>query len=176
MTNIAEEYAAALYAICFREKKIDEFLRQFALINEAVSKNCGYLELLDSPSLLLSERLALIDTAFGTAADEHIISFLKLLCENGHIKLLCKCFDEFANLVQAARNRTSATVYYAMPLDAAQKLKLCAKLEALTKKSVDAVYIEDKSLIGGIKVNIDGKTLDTSLSSRLCHIKEVMNK
>ncbi len=176
MTDIAREYAAALYAICAEENKTQEFLRQSALINDAVCKNSGYSELLSSPALLLSERLQLIETAFSSAVDEHLISFLKLLCENGHIKLLCQCLDEFAKLVQCAQNRTKAVVYYAMPLDASQKLRLCAKLEKLTKKSVDAVYIEDKSLIGGIKVDIDGKTLDTSLSSRLGHIKGVINK
>ena len=56
-----------------------------------------------------------------------------------------------------------------------QKDSVCKKLKTLTKKEIDPIYVIDKSLMGGIKIEVDGKTLDGSLKHRLGEIKEVMN-
>lgn len=176
MTGIAKEYAQALYMLSAENDKTDEFLRHISLIGDIIQENPDYLKLLDSPALLLSERLSLIESAFCNAVNEHIVSFLQLMCENGHIKFLPECIDEFSILARAAQNCTQAMVYYAQPLNDSQKAALNQKLENLTRKSVEAFYIEDKSLIGGVKIDIDGKTLDGSISGRLNKIKGVINK
>ena len=62
-----------------------------------------------------------------------------------------------------------------MPLSDEQKKALCAKLAKMCSKQIDARYVEDKSLIGGIRVEVDGKTLDGSIEKRLQKVKGVMN-
>ena len=51
-----------------------------------------------------------------------------------------------------------------------------AKLMKVSGKTVDAHYVEDKSLIGGIKVVLDDKLLDGSVSGKLSKIKGVIGK
>ena len=53
--------------------------------------------------------------------------------------------------------------------------ELKAKLEAMSGKTVEAVYIIDSSVLGGIKIEIDGKTIDGSITNNLKRIKGVMN-
>ena len=48
------------------------------------------------------------------------------------------------------------------------------KLEALSGKKVDAVYIQDSSLLGGLKVEMDDMTFDGSVEKHLQKVKGVI--
>ena len=113
--------------------------------------------------------------AFGASIPEYVVSFLKLLCENGRIRMAFECIDEFSALVMASSNRTKAEIASAVPLSEKQKEAICKKLEKLTGREIDPVYIIDESLMGGVKIDVDGKTYDGSIRHRLGEIKDVMN-
>ena len=44
----------------------------------------------------------------------------------------------------------------------------------MTNKTVEAIYTVDPDLIGGIKIEIEGKTYDGSINKKLHSIKEVI--
>ncbi len=175
MMETNKEYAEALFMLAAENNSLEEYSKHLACIRAVTEENPEYTEFLSSPAIPLSERLSAIDEAFAKEMPEYIVSFLKLLCENGRIRELCDSIDEFEFLIKNAMNRTTATVYSAVALSDAQKQALCEKLEKLCGKQIDAVYIEDKTLIGGIRVEVDGKTLDGSIERRLQKVKGVMN-
>ena len=174
MNDISREYAEALFMIAEENGKVEDYFDKLLLIKKVTAENPDYLLLLDSPAIPRSKRLATIDEAFSEDFPEYIISFLKLLCENGRIMYLSDCIKEFEELKDLADNRAKATVYSVVPLDESQKELLCKKLQKITGKFIDAEYIEDRSLLGGIKVEVDGKTLDNSIEKRLQTAKGVM--
>ena len=176
MTEISKEYAVALFMLAAEKGLVKEYSSQLSSIKALAQENPDYVNILESPAIPLSERLALIDAAFSEGYHEYIVSFIKLLCENRHIRGLCACIDEFTELARIAENRVVATVYYVEPLTKAQKEKLLIKLSKISGKKVDAVYVEDKSLIGGIKIKLEDKLLDGSLSGRLNKVKGVISE
>ena len=175
MTQTNKEYAEALFTIAYEHGALEEYAQALSEIKTVIEENPEYLSFLDSPALPLSERLGAIDEAFSKGFPEYIVSFLKLLCENGRIRELPQCIEEFEALKKIASNITTATVYSAVELNVAAKDKLCRKLSKLTGKTVEAVYVTDPTLLGGIKVEIDGKTIDGSITNNLKRIKGVMN-
>jgi len=162
--------------LALESKKLDAFTKDLDLISGLIKENPEYTSFLASPAMELSVRLAAIDEAFATALQEETLSFLKLLCKNGRIKDLKPCIEEFFKLKTVAENRTTATVYYALPLTNEQKSALLKKLEASVQKKVDMIFIEDKSLLGGLKIELDGKVLDGSVKHHLEEVKGVMNR
>lgn len=176
MTEISKEYAVALFMLAAENGLVNEYSAQLNDIKELAKENPDYVNILESPAIPLSERLALVDAAFSEGYYEYIVSFIKLLCENRHIRSLCACIDEFIELARVAQNCVVATVYYVEPLTKAQKDKLILKLSKISGKKVEAVYVEDKSLIGGIKIQLDDKLLDGSLSGRLNKVKGVISE
>ena len=160
MTQTNKEYAEALFTIAYEHGALEEYAQALSEIKTVIEENPEYLSFLDSPALPLSERLGAIDEAFSKGFPEYIVSFLKLLCENGRIRELPQCIEEFDSAVE---------------LNVAAKDKLCRKLSKLTGKTVEAVYVTDPTLLGGIKVEIDGKTIDGSITNNLKRIKGVMN-
>ena len=176
MTDISIEYAQALFMLASEGEVLSEYREKLGAIDAAVKESPEILEVLDSPAILLSERLAVVDKILGDSYPEYIVSFVKILCEERHVKLIEKIIEEFLELAREAENRARATVYFVEPLSEAQKAALVEKLEKVSGKTVDARYVEDKSLIGGIKVVLDDKVLDGSISGKLSKIKGVIGK
>lgn len=173
MKQTNKEYAEALFSIAQENNSVKEYSFHLQEIYSLIMENKGYTEYLSSPAMALSERLAAIDEAFADRVPEYIVSFIKLLCENGRIKELGESIEEFFRLEMLESNTVNVTVYSSIPLDAEQKEKLCKKLETKHKKAIRATYVEDKNLIGGIKIVMDDKVLDGSIRRQL---KEVIKQ
>ena len=173
MKETNKEYAEALFKIAAENNCVEEYSTRLKEVFNLVQENKEYTEFLASPALPLSERLGAIDEAFPQMP-EHIVSFLKLLVENGHIKDITECINEYFVLEMLLKNSISVTVYSSIDLTDGQKQKLVRKLENKYKKTVDCRYITDKSLIGGMKIVMEDKVLDSSAEKRLKDLKEVI--
>ncbi|MBQ2897014.1 MAG: ATP synthase F1 subunit delta [Clostridia bacterium] len=171
-TNI--EYAQALFAIAKENNSILEYSECLKEISDIVEENAEYTEFLDSPAIPLLKRLDAVDEAFKDKMPEHIVSFLKVLINNGRIRALKECIEEFMKLEMLESNALNVCVYSSVPLSEEQKEKLIKKLENKYKKTVDATFSEDKSLISGIKIVIEDEVLDGSIKKRLKNLKEVI--
>lgn len=175
MTETKREYAQALFALAVNLGNIEEFSQCLTEISEIVSENPEYLEFLGSPAIPLFQRLEAIDEAFGTSAPEHIVSFLKLLCENRRIGYLQECIEEFELLKKEALNCVTAKIYSVIELTEKQKTDICRKLETTYNKTISPEYIVDPSIIGGIKVELGDSIIDGSVSKNLKKVRGVMN-
>lgn len=175
MMQLDKEYAAALFQLAVEEDACESYLQGLHQVQMAVMESPEYMEFLASPAIPLGERLGAIEEAFGKALPEHLVSFLKLLCENGRIRILVDCIKEFGRLVMAQSGRVAATVTSAIALSQEQQEALCQKLSKMTGKEIDPIYVVDPSLIGGLKIDIEGKTYDGSLKSRLRDVKDVIS-
>lgn len=171
-----KEYAEALFALAAEENNAEGYLRDLSLIEDVIKADPEYISLLSSPAIAMSERLAAIREAFDGQVCENVLSFLMLLCENSNAGVLLSCIDEFKALALCVSETAKAKIISAFPLSDSQKKALCEKLEKTSGKVILPEYIIDKSLIGGIKVEVDGKSYDGSLSHRLRDIKDVISE
>ncbi len=176
MTCVDREYAEALFSLALEEGKTEEYLRALREISELVSAEPLYLKFLSSPAIGLAERRAAIDEAFGSAYEEYLVSFLKLLCENGRIESLASCVSEFEAILRQVSGRAIANVSSATELDEEQKRALIEKMESVTGKKLDPVYSVCPELIAGVCVEIEGKNYDGTLLRKLRDVKDVMSR
>ncbi len=175
MTKMAQtnrEYAEALFMLALEENQVEEYSKALQFVKEALEETPEYIDFLVSPAVPVAERLAAIDEAFGKSVPEHVLSFLKILCENRQAYLIKGCIEEFEKLVQASSNRTTAVVYSVVDLIESQKDALCRKLEKMNGRQIDLVCLKDSSLIGGIRIEIDGKIFDGSIKQRLHEVSQ----
>lgn len=176
MTDAIKEYAEALFAIALEKDALSLYAKNLETVLDAVEDEPMYLELLASPALPMGKRISTLEEAFSDTLCEEVMSFLILLIKNGRIKDLIDCINEFFILKDIKENISDAIIYYAMPLTEVQKERLKVKLEKMTSKKIQMIFIEDKSLLGGIKIVLDGKVLDGSVKHHLKDIKGVMSK
>ena len=82
---------------------------------------------------------------------------------------MCRAFERRYN---EAHNIAVALVRTAAALDESEKTKLREALEKQSGKQVVLNERVDASLLGGIVVEMDGKTLDGSVAGRLLAIRK----
>lgn len=174
MNNCGSEYAKALFTLALEQNELEQYSVCLEVIQQIIAENEGYLEYLYSPAEPLSNKLSALDEAFSSAP-ELVLSFLKLLCENGRIRELPEYIKEFFELKKIYQNSITAQVWSAIPLSDVQKQKLTDRLSEVYKKNISPVYNVDKALLGGMKIEIDGQTLDGSVLKKLSSIKGAMN-
>ena len=175
MTQISKEYGAALYMLACEKNQKHEYAAALQTVQTVLEENPEYTEVLYSPAIPKKERLASLDTAFSGKLPEDVLAYVKLLCEKGRIREFSESAEAYHLLLKEAERVISVRVTSAVALNEEEKEKLCKKLEAVYKCSVQAEYTIDTSLVGGVIAEADGRTLDGSLKSRLRNIKEVIS-
>lgn len=175
MTEISKEYGTALFMLACEEARQREYATALDAVRRAFLDCPQYAEMLSSPSISQKERLDAIDAAFSEVAPEHVLSYLKLLCERGRIGCFLESVEEYMALLAASEHIADVKVISAVALTEEEKQKLTEKLEQTEKVRIRAEYEVDPSLLGGLIVEIDGRIMDGSLRHRLYKIKEVMN-
>ncbi len=173
MINV-KEYAEALFFLSEECGTTDAALSDVKLIKTLLSENPDYKNLLDTPALARSEKIALIDGAFG-GIDEHTKNLFKILAEKHAIHAFSKFADAFIAYYDESRGILRADVISAVALTAAQSKALTEKLERLTGKTVILKNTVDKSLIGGVELRYGGVQLDSSLKTRLDGLKRALS-
>lgn len=172
MMRVAELYGGSLYDLAAEEQQEREILAEMKGVQALFHENPKYCELLSEPSIPKDKRLGLLDQAFRNEIRLYLLNFLKLITERELLSQyggMCRAYERRFN---AAHNIVAATVRTAVPLDQEERDRL---KEALGKRSGKQVVLRemlDASLLGGIVVEIDGKTLDGSVAGRLLEIRK----
>ena len=175
MISSSNDYANALFMIGMENGLLDEFYDDLSVVRKVFRENKEYSDLIISPNIKKSERMAAIDAAFGGRVNDYILNFLKVLCEHNKISLLEESVSDFRALKRSAENRVTARVYTAVPLSGEQERRLKSNLEAKFGGTVKIKTMIDSKMLGGVKVEIDGKVIDGSIKKQLHDIKEVIS-
>ena len=176
MTATGNNYAEALFMLAREENNIDVFFEGLKIAQGVFCENPEYLQFLATPSIPKSERTAAIAAAFDGKINEHVLSFLQLLCEHGKTEGFFECVAEFERLREWASNTVVAVIKTAAELSDVQKQELIIALQKRTGKNVTLNTVIDKTLLGGIVVEIDGQMLDGSVKNNLKHAREVISE
>lgn len=170
MAEMHKGYAAALFELASNE----EMSKEIKELVDILKSHDGYIELLSTPLLSKHERLSLIAEVLGDRFSDTLTAFVTLMCEKGVIKELPECEEEYQKIYKESLKASVAYVYSAVMLNDNEKLKLKEKFEKVSGRNVSFVYCIDESLVGGIRVEMDGKIFDGSVKSRLDNIKKVI--
>ncbi|MBQ4526703.1 MAG: ATP synthase F1 subunit delta [Clostridia bacterium] len=176
MMESGREYAQALFMIAKENSSENMYLECLEDIEICFDENTKYIDFLSSVNISKNERLSAIDEAFSKSMPEHIVSFLKILCQRERIGLFKDCVKEYKALHSFSSKTVTAKITSAFELDDDEKNSVLKKIEKVKGCSVVAEYVVDPSLIGGITVETEGSIIDNSIRSRLCDVKEVMNR
>ena len=175
MTNTSREYAEALFALALEEEKPEEFADALALVEGELAENPGFTALLASPAVSRQERMDALSAAFEGRVPLQVLTLLRLMVYRGHARELTRMFEEYRNLARDQRGESLAAVTSAVPLTEAEREALSRKLEKKFGRKMILDCRVDPDLIGGIRVETEGRVLDGTLRTRLQEIKEVMD-
>ena len=172
--NVINEYAEALFALSMEEGEADSYYKDMTLVKGALDENPDYVSVLSSPALTKEEKSAIIDEAFSPFICENVLSFIKLLCERGHIEELSLCFEDYEKLYNNSKKIVVAEVTTAVPMSDAEKKKLISALKKRYGVNVELNCQVDSSILGGMIIKTEDSVTDGSLKTKIREIKDVI--
>jgi F-type H+-transporting ATPase subunit delta len=164
----ARRYAEALLQIATSEKAEDEFAPSFERLRQALDADT--LRALRNPGVPIRARRAAIEAA--TAGEPKAIrSLLGLLLERERIALFPQIALAYADLVERRAGIVKGRITTAKDLSATEREELVRRLERSSGKKIRATFAVDESLIGGAKVQIGDRLIDSSLRAQLAELE-----
>ncbi len=171
MTQTARTYGTALYELSRDEGLSETLFPQLQMAARLLRENPDYLRLLSLPSVPKKERCAVLDKSFRAQVHEYLLSFMKLLVERGSIGEFFGCEETFRRRYDEDHGILEVTAAVAAPLPDGQRARLEEKLAARTGKTIRLHVREDAGVLGGVRLEFDGKRLDGTVRRRLEQIQ-----
>ena len=105
-----------------------------------------------------------------------VAGFLRVLAENRRLGILPDVIEAFERLLRVEEGELVARVTTAQKPSAATKKALTEALEKATGKKVLIEANENKDILGGVVIRLDGVTIDGSLSGKLSRLKQQLKQ
>ncbi|MEY8338661.1 ATP synthase F1 subunit delta [Lachnospiraceae bacterium 62-35] len=176
MTRTAKLYGGSLYDLAADEKLTEALMEEMEEIRRIFRENPDYLRLLGEPSIPKAERVSLLDKAFEGQIEPYLLNFLKLLCENSMLREFGDCCGEFKKRYNEDNNIAEAVVTSAVALTEEQAAALKERLENLSQRTIVLTQKKDSRVLGGLKVELEGKQLDGSVEGRLAVLRKQVSE
>lgn len=167
MTEFSVLYGGSLYALAEQEAVTEQVLADLELVASAFDAHPDYVTLLDTPTVTVAEKLALLEAAFGKHVHPYTSNFLKILAEKRQLHSFAAVRRSFITKYNADRGIEEAVAITAVPLSEKLTVKLTEKLSAMTGKKIVLKNKVDPSILGGFTVRLGNKQIDASMLSRL---------
>ncbi|WP_297182481.1 ATP synthase F1 subunit delta [uncultured Enorma sp.] len=103
-----------------------------------------------------------------------LVEVLGVMAERGDIALLHRVLDAYEGQIEAKLNIAVVDVTTAVPLDDALRATITKKAEADLGRTVVLRERVDKSILGGVIMNANGKRIDASVASQLENARNVL--
>ncbi len=164
----ARRYAEAIYQLAVSEKAVDEFGGSLQRLQQALSGDI--LRALRNPGVPLRARRAAIDAA-TVGEPKAIGSLFNVLLERERIALFPQIAAAYVDLVERRAGIVKGRITTATALSASERDDVVRRLERSTGMKIRATFAVDESLIGGAKVQVGDRLIDTSLKSQLAELE-----
>ncbi len=165
-TTAARPYANAVYDIANENSALDSWSDALANL-AAVVKDAQMRKLLDSPETSKVQKGELILQVLGDNLNQQQQNLVKLMAENGRLKLMPDVVEQFEAARAKAENKIEAEVISAFELTAEQTSELVNTLKKKLGKDVTVTTTVDESLIGGVLIKAGDTIIDASMKSQL---------
>ena len=167
MEKLETRLSKALMEIAVEEEKVESYLSESEDVYKILDENESFLRALSSAFISKEEKDKLLNDVFKNKIETNFLNYLKLVTNSSQAHLLKVSLREFRKLAELYLSVYSGVVYSTSKLDKEDMSKLVKSLEKKLQHKVKLSNVIDESLIGGIKVEINGKVYDFSVKEKL---------
>jgi ATP synthase F1 delta subunit len=172
--TVGTTYGEALYEAARDLGKIDTFREELRDLNRIFSDTPEFFELLKTPTLAGEQKKESARKVFEGRIEKELLNFLCILIDKRRIAQFAGIRASFEKLVDERDGVTSGKIISAVPLSEAQISKFEAETGKLFRKKTKLTAETDASLLGGVRIYVDGKLIDASIRTKLEGLKETL--
>lgn len=174
MIGIGSVYGEALYTLAHEEGLSETILQQLKVLDGCFQEQPEFIRLLGAPNLPKAERCQILDDSFRDQVNPFVLNFLKILTEKGYIRHFSDCVKAYREFYNRDNGILPVTAVTAVPMTETQTAALTAKLQQITGKRIELVAKLDPNVLGGIRLDYDGKRVDDTVAHRLDTVRNML--
>ena len=174
MTQVGSVYGEALYSLALEEALSAQILEEISVLAQSFRAEPDFIRLLCTPNLSVQERCKILDDSFRSKLHPYVLNFLKILTEKGYMRHFFDCCKAYEDSYNRDNGILPVSAITAVSLNPAQAEKLTEKLCQITGKQVKLHNRVDPEVLGGVRLDYDGKRLDDTVSHRLDSIRDLL--
>jgi F-type H+-transporting ATPase subunit delta len=175
--DVGARYALALFELAEQDGSIAAVESDLKGFEQLRAENADFARMLTSPTYSHEDKgRALVAVAEAGKADALTRKFLGLLAANNRVAALPAVARAFRKLVADKRGLVAAEVVSAAPLSDAQSSAIAAALRQALGKDPEITTRVDPSILGGLRVKVGSRLFDSSLRTRLDHMKFALKR
>lgn len=171
MTGLAREYGEGLYELARDEELRPMIHEQLLDIQKLLKAQPAFIRLLCSRAVERDVRLRIVDETFLNHVHPYVSNFMKLLVQREHFDAFLMCCDWFHQRFNEEYGIVEAAVTSAVPLSEEERSALRARLAKIAGRQVTLLEEVDASVIGGVRVEMEGKRYDNTIQDRLGRLR-----
>ncbi|MBI3444930.1 MAG: F0F1 ATP synthase subunit delta [Magnetospirillum sp.] len=172
---IAARYALALFELADSSGALDQVAGDLKTLQAMLRESADLRRVVDSPVLSRSDQgKAIAAVAKAAGFSELTTKFLGLAAKNRRLFTLDGVIASYLGRLAARRGEQSASVASAVALTPAQQDALVSALKTAFGGNVAVDVKVDPSLLGGLVVQVGSRMVDSSLKTKLQHLKLAM--
>ena len=166
----AIRYAKAVLSLAQDQKTTDVVNDDMKLMANTITASNELRDVLNSPVVSSSiKKSALLEIFKGI--NPLTVNAIETLIANKRIALLPEVAKQYSILFDRLKGSELATVTTALPLTDDLKVKVLAKVKALTGKEVAVENIIDEDILGGFILRVGDLQYDASIANQLGKLK-----
>lgn len=171
-TRVATRYAHALFAVASSSGVVESVADDLDAIATATRSNAQFRDVLLNPSINREDRMKLMDAVFSDRVTALTMQLLRLLIEKRREPLIHDLNAEYQRIRRESGNIAFAQVASSRELTPDQRTSIVRKLESSTGKKVEAEFVIEPDLIGGVRTTIGNYVLDGSVKGSLQRLRD----
>ena len=161
-------YGEALYELAIEEKKGQEFLDEATAIVKIFADNADFGEMMNHPKITKEEKSEALKNVFSGKVSEEMLGFLLLVLQKDRYSEISGILQFFIDKMKEHMKIGTAFVTTAVSLKDSQKTDIEKKLLSTTSfKKIEINYTVEPELIGGMKIRIGDRVVDSSVKTKL---------
>ena len=174
MTGVGSVYGEALYTLAREEGLSQAILQQLKVLDSCFAADPDFIRLLGAPNLPKAERCQILDNSFRGKVEPYVLNFLKILTEKGYMRYFPDCVRTYRELYNQDNGILPVTAVTAVPMTDKQEKALTMKLQQITGKRIELVAKLDPNVLGGMRLDYDGKRVDDTVAHRMDAVRNML--
>ena len=160
-------YGKALFEAARDMNKVDQILEELKAISVIFKQEPDFYEFFITPVLSGPEKKKVIEKIFAGRISDEMHNFLRVLIDKRRPASYSRIAREYGKLVDESLGLSVGTVVSAIPLSDEQLNSFAEKTGKLLRKNIKLSNKVDPSILGGVKIFIEGKVIDASIRKQL---------
>lgn len=160
-------YGTALYQAAAEINKEKQILEEGRAVAGILKAEPEFEAVLRSPAISAEEKKTVLCNVFSGRLMQELVNFLCILIDKGRFTHFERIIREYGRLYDSREGIIKGTIYSVEPLDGGRLAEFEKQTGKLMGGNVVLENRTDKSLIGGVKILVNGKIIDASIRNRL---------